>query len=208
VSASRRPFSGGRWLDPTPLNGNLVADGDSLTAGSGGGETAWPTLIATSLPLATISNFAAIGDSVGVPGGNMLADGSLEVDPAYNSSKPWNVCVLWGGINDLAMGRTAAQLHADIKTWTTDRRSAHPSWKIIVCNISWTTTLGSQTPIDTINSSLAGDKGAANALVDVRGALGTSSSNPSFWQGDDLHLTTAGEQVVANAIYTAIRAVI
>lgn len=138
----------------------------------------------------------------------MLIDGGIEVDPAYNGAKPWNACVLWGGYNDLFAGRTPAEVHADQKTWASDRRAAHPTWKIFICNISWTTTLGSQTPIDSINALLAGDRGAADAIIDVRSGLGTDSSNPSFWQADDLHLTTAGEQKVADLVYAAIRAVV
>lgn len=194
VNASRGPLG----------VGIVVAEGDSLTAGFGG-ATAWPTILGSLNPLPTIFNVAVSAEEVGA---NMIGQGASQVDSHFSGGAPFNHCVLWGGTNDMGnSGISAATTYGYVQTWCQARRTAHPTWKIVVLNCIKRAGLSDATFRGPFNAQLlAGYATFADAHIDVATLVEDWTTQPSWWQGDQVHLTTAGMTVVANAVSNTLRA--
>lgn len=190
------------------LAGVVVFEGDSLTAGydpnNGTDDTTVispPHQFAIRNPSALVTNVAGDGDEVV----NMIGEASTQVTPRYDSSKPFNVASIWGGTNDMVDVRTAAETYANISTWCTARRST--GFKVICSNTIRRVDLN-ETKRTSLNAMLAAGHSFCDALVDLSALLGDWTTNPSYWEFDQIHITSAGTAVVAAAWETAIRGIL
>lgn len=129
---------------------------------------------------------------------NLLQDDAAKLDglPAGRAAA---VLVVQVGTNDLALGRSAAQVEANLWTYCDARRAA--GWKVIVFTLTDRTDGGvnvAQAAFDTkraaINTAIrAGWASHADALVDLAadarlGANG-ASSNATYFSADRVHYT-------------------
>lgn len=111
---------------------NIVFRGDSQTSLAGQGQYVLQTLEKAALNSirSECSTIATVGLSV-IP--SMLPNAATEIDPKFSSIYQNNICMIWGGTNDLADGTSAADLYTAIQTFCAGRRAA--GFKVIVANV-------------------------------------------------------------------------
>jgi lysophospholipase L1-like esterase len=179
------------------LSGRLVAEGDSLTEDNFLGVTSWTVKFAADHPNVSVVNVAHAGDAFQP---DLIPAGAAQVDANYDVTKAVNVFLCFCGTNDLGdYSRTAAVTYALLQQWCSERRAAHPAVKIAVCNII---ARADVEPARTTFNALLVSNGLTSFdyLIDVASAVGDWNSNPTWWQGDHVHLTNAGQLVLAGAI--------
>jgi lysophospholipase L1-like esterase len=182
-----------------PRLGRLIIDGDSLTENHGYPPeiTTWPVKFAADFPSVSVINSAHAGDAFQP---ELIPGGATRVDANYDPTKAVNVLLAFCGTNDMGdHSRTAAATYALLQQWCADRRAAHPLAKIAVCNVIARADI--EPARTTYNALLAADGLTSfDVLIDVATALQDWSSQPSWWYADNVHLTDAGQLVLASAI--------
>ena len=111
----------------------VVADGDSLTAGSGlSAAASYPANLALMHPDWTIHNVGVGGDNCV----HLAATAATRVDPFFEEGKP-GVVVNWCGSNDLAQyqisGRTANNTFHVVRDYALARRAV--GWKVVAVTL-------------------------------------------------------------------------
>lgn len=176
---------------------NLVADGDSITAGTG--ATPWTYFIRSWL----IHNVALPGETLAT----MLANAPTAVDPLLKSPYVLNVVTVWGGTNDISLGATPATTYANLKSYCDARHAA--GWKCIVATML--SRVGLDASKNTYNNLILADHSFADGLVDFTGTvLGCDGcySNLSNFSPDGTHpLQSAINAIEVPAFNTAINAI-
>jgi lysophospholipase L1-like esterase len=173
-------------VTPPPLSGaNLVADGDSLTAGAGG-ETPYtdflPIYLRRSVPGWTITNLGIGGQTMT----SMVANAAANVDPLFVAGEP-NVVIVWGGSNDIAGGATATTVYNQYVTYCTARRAK--GFKCIVATMIDRPSFATQK--NALNALLLGDATHFDGVVNYTGTpLGCDgcSTNTTYFL-DTIHPT-------------------
>lgn len=194
---------------PLTLDG-LTFEGDSLTAGSGQGETTWaPQLISDLYPAPTTSvrswNVATMGHNVSA----IAASQGAETDVNYGVLFERNLAFLWAGVNDLlTTADSAATIEGNISTWCLARQAA--GFKVIVFTIL-PSNYGTKPPdFDTRRAALnnlllANWASYADAIVDVGNNATLSDPNDTtYYFSDKLHLKTVGHAIVETMVKAAI----
>lgn len=140
---------------------------------------------------------------------SMLTEAATQVDPFLHSGSLWKTyAALWAGTNDLALaGRTDSQVYADIVTWCTARRAA--GFKVVVSSIiaRGATLPGNfETYRASVNTQLRANWTTfADAFVDAAADSRLSdATNTTYFNVDQVHLTTAGSQVYAGLMKDAL----
>lgn len=123
----------------------LVCDGDSLTSGSGVTHP-WPYYLALNGPW-TVYNVAVGGETLVT----MNTNAPTNVDAKYQAGVG-NVCIIWGGINDIIGGATGAQVYATLQTYCAGRRAA--GFKVI-CTTMPSFSSGTDAARDAFNTLVA-----------------------------------------------------
>jgi hypothetical protein len=178
----------------------MVVDGDSNSVGSPNNvSNPWPKRATAALGGAWAAEVS--GGTVG----KLLSQGSssplLSWRDDWLTAQPYVVAL---GTNDLAVNHaTLATLQGYANTLiATLKKARYPAFFCTIpaagANIAGT----DETTRVSFNSWLAGVAGIS--VVDIATALGTPP-NGNF-EGDDLHLTSAGSDVVSGAVVTALRA--
>lgn len=180
----------------------VTCAGDSLTAGVGG--TAYPTQLA-----ALLGTDYLVGN-MGVQGSTLQTEWSAWdsqiMYPATGHPRDIEAC--WLGTNDIASGRTAAQVFADLSTRWAARRA--DGYKVIACTIiaRGTLTGGQETQRQGLDTLIRGAGSQYDALCDLAAdARLSDSADTTYYSGDTTHLTTTGYGVVAGLVQTAALAV-
>lgn len=192
------------WLG----GGAVVITGDSIGAGFGVTEAQGPAALLheTYNRCIPCPNIAVPGQGVG-SSISPLVDTLLTTDAAKLAALKFThspaVLVVVCGTNDLANGRTAAQLLADVQTYAAARRAE--GWRVVVCTVAPRTfdtdgvtpwPAGKETQRTTYNASLRSTWSSwADALVDL------DAYAPAL--SDGIHLTVAGNATLAAAIRVA-----
>ena len=205
---------GSKWaLYPTQTTRTLIGQGDSNMVGVGGAASAFDSM--TTAQTTTRTNVGIIGQwvSAGGSGGGMLANEKTAVFPYIAPNAPWSGMVIMGGTNDLATGGTdAATAFAALQSCVNDFLAACTAkgvtGKVLVRPIpNFTPTYGDpdgQAALNALIKAAYVDATVPNvysyaassvAAVTAAGA----SANATYFQGDGLHLTTAGQNVYAAA---------
>jgi lysophospholipase L1-like esterase len=116
-----------------------------------------------------------------------------------------NVVVVWLGTNDLAVPKTPAEIEAALNGICTGYRTR--GWKVVVCTLQ--DKVGQTANIATLNGLLrANYAGYADALADLgANANLQNSADPVYFTSDEVHLTDAGQAVVAGIVDAAIASI-
>lgn len=188
----------------------IVCDGDSLTRGQGSTSgTGYPTMMQSSLgDTALVVNLGVDSQTLA----NMISDGVAQIDTPYASALTRkNICVAWGGTNDLYFGASAATTITRFSDYCSARKTA--GLKVIACTIiDRTPAGGSWTAADalTVNTSIrANYETYADVLCDLAADSRLSDcTNLTYFQADQVHLTDAGYAVVAELVEAAVNTII
>lgn len=186
---------------------NIVFDGDSLTFGysvqSNRGFVNYPTQLITLLPDAAAWRFVNFGIS-GQTFTTMNTNAAANVDPFYSGSYTKNICVAWGGTNDMTTGgASAADTYDQAKTYWAARRLA--GWKVIAITMLPNISEPKRTDF---NNLVRSDSSLYDALADVEtipaiGATG-AASDTTYFAADGLHMNEVGYALLAGLVKTAV----
>lgn len=190
----------------------VVADGNSLTAGSGG-ATPWPTLLAADMGI-TIVNKGVSGQNVDA----MIADFATDIAPLATQIGKRTVAIFDGEpynwLRAGGSGRTAAQAVDKIQEWCELARTAGFDYVGVVNSGAHNTTNGLDNELSwnrltskaAVNAEIAARwADFADFLVDIGSAPALSDyTNTTFYQADGIHYTTVGQQIVSNRIRAAL----
>lgn len=182
----------------------IVCQGNSLTAGTTGAQTPYPTQLQALQPSCKVWNQGHGGEST-----TQLIARTPEV--SMSAWLPW-VCVLWEGANAIYLGdgsgRTAAGVFADVSSWCAKYRALSiPGLKIIVPNL---TAMKSLEPwrdvVEGYNDLLAVNWGdIADATLDLA-AVFSDYNDADKYLADGVHFTSRGYGLVAAALRPLIEA--
>jgi lysophospholipase L1-like esterase len=184
----------------------IVCAGDSLTAGVGCQGQSYPLLLGGLMGNSwEVYNYGVSGQQLATAigaSGDVLA---VPLASVRGSTK--NVAVLWEGTNDIFLGsRTAAQVWADMQTWCALRRAE--GFKTVVLT---TIARGAgNSNVATLNTLIRGtnDGSVYDKLADVASlSQFSSSSNTTYYQADQVHLTPAGYAIIASTVQSSINAI-
>lgn len=186
----------------------LTVEGDSQATDTG---TAWPSQMARLFidgRMVSITNYAT--------GGHKISDLDAAPDAPYDNRKASNICAVWAGTNSLSLGEdddfTGANAYSLLVAYCQARRAAGHQVVVFTClprdDDGLVATYEAQRLI--FNASIrSGWTSFADALVDVAASGNLSNpENATYFDADKIHLTVAGEGVVAGLAYTAIRALL
>lgn len=180
----------------------MITDGDSLSDGEQSTDNldfSWPAQMAH---LGSESpKIASVAD-----GGKQVTNDTSATDTVANlgffSSFTNRVVVCWLGSNDIASGRSEAQVEADIDSWISSVRAADAGAIIIGCTILTRSdlTAGEETIRGAVNTHITGTADFDHT-VDLAGISNLSDeTNTTYFDGDEVHLTDAGYLEVATAV--------
>lgn len=184
----------------------FIFDGDSLTNGaisSPVDSMAYPDQIALAGTYKT-SNLGTSAQTITL----MIADAATQVDPLRDTTMVKDVVIAWGGTNDMTnvpSNPTAA--FNSLKSYCQARKTA--GFKVIVLTCLPRGAVAQfETDRISFNSQIRADTSFYDAIADV-GANATigvagSQTNATYYNADQLHLTSAGYLIVAGLVQTAI----
>lgn len=178
---------------------NIVADGDSITAGFGL-TTPWTSLLSLNKPF-IITNIGVSGETLAT----MVANASANVDPLYiNDAEVTNIVTIWGGTNDFVGGALIATVEGNLQTYGQARQAV--GFKVI--SIYMVSRAGVETQKNAYNPwMLANYLTWGNAVVSLNTNLTADGAcnNLAFFQADAIHPNqTSATTIEAPAISAAI----
>lgn len=184
----------------TTTKTNLVADGDSLTAGSS--VAGWPTFIGTNRPSINIINLAVSGDSYV----NMLGRIPAQAQ-SYSPSAVSNILVLWNS-NDTKLGASTNTVWARITEAIQNgvARGYSVAVGTLIPRGDYTTAMNTdRTNINILIRNQAVSTWGATWVVDfTTNSLLDYNVHPENFQGDTIHPTQTGEYIVATNVLNVI----
>jgi lysophospholipase L1-like esterase len=187
--------------------GNIVFDGDSISAGVGASSGQHPDtqfVRALGRPVRLWNSAAG-----GRPVSDCLRQFAANVGPHIAPGARFNLIVFHAGDNDIAQGRDAAVTY---NAFTGYVAAAHrPGWKVVV-----STELprpgfppAREAELDAYNRRLLANRAGADAVVDLSADLGLTDPQDrvaSGWYAPDrVHLNDAGYGVMTRRLVTAAR---
>lgn len=143
----------------------------------------------------------------------MNTQAATQVDPYYLASRSKNVAVLWAGTNDLALNESlsAADLFALSETWVTGRQAV--GFKTVIGTLlpkSYAGTPANYESRRLAYNALLRSSSSADAIADMAAntTIGDAGdeTNTTYYV-DLLHLTAAGNVIVAGIVKTAIESI-
>lgn len=198
---------------------NIVCDGDSITAGTGTNTLPWPTQLATALGSTyLVRNVGVSGKQVS----ELTTDAATGVDPKFSEDFDRNLCVLFGGTNDIYFNADASDAGSttisNIAAYCAARQAV--GWTVVVVTIlprggDFSTSTLPATKATHFNARRAAVNTSvranyltyANALADVaiNATIGDDGddANTTYYQ-DNIHPTNAGATVIEGIILAAL----
>jgi lysophospholipase L1-like esterase len=206
-------------INPPGVCGNAVAVGDSITAGVGASDS-YPAKIANALGTSW-SNRGVSGDGWQYDrgDGNLTSLASTNVDPLLSSLRCANglppFLILFAGANDMWHGRyTPAQTYNFFQTYLRNRVVA--GWNtrnmVVVTMLPIPTTDVSRVDWQAYNSMLVSGRSTYKYIVAYTindqniGCFGCNK-NRTYYNPDNVHLTDAGQQILAKIICNSFNTV-
>ena len=186
----------------------VVWDGGSIVAGHGADPGYdFPTQALSLVPRVCRSYVSYTADAKIA---DMLVDAPSEVDARFRSGADLNLCVVQAGGGDFRERASAAAVYNALKTYCSERRAA--GFRVVVL-----TVLPAGDPVTFEVTRLAYDAllrsswgTFADGLVDVAadGRIGDTGDNldRQFYLSDALHLTNAGNAVMASVAAPVLNA--
>lgn len=184
------------------MTDGLVADGDSITAGTS--DTPYPGLL--TLPTGwTLHNVAVSGQSLAIA----VPAAPTVVDALYTGGLGFpNICSVWLGTNDIANnGTTPAATYAMLVQYVQARHAK--GWKVIVATMLSRKNVEPQK--NQFNALVLANTAGADAVVDFTGTvLGCDlcSTNLTYFDPDQIHPTQTGVGVEVPLFQAAINSLI
>lgn len=184
-------------LSPTPTT-QLVCDGDSLTSGywATDGKN-YPVQLLKGLGNWRLLNYGIASQKLS----EMITNGVANIDSVYDAGMTKNICIGWGGTNDLSSGVAPATVFADYKTYGNARKAA--GFKFVAMTVLPRVSGSGTFEADrqTFNTSVRGDATFYDALVDVAAdnRIGDAGDNldETYYLTDHIHLNPVGYSIVA-----------
>jgi len=187
-------------------------EGDSLTTGQGssGGNTYPVQLIRmfTDNRMVSMVNVATSGETLA----DMATEAASQIDNAYDSRKPTNITVIWGGTNDLYLGVlgdfSGAGAYARLLAYGQARQAIGE--KVVVVNCLPRQNAGVPVGFEAqrviFNALIAsGWQSFANALADVAADSRLQDpTNTTYFDADKVHLNNTGYAVVAGIVFAQV----
>ncbi len=186
--------SGGAYSNIT-LPPRYVVVGDSLSVdpASGGYDPAWTSILEDDNTGVTIVNEAIAGQTLDTIDGAYVS----QVGANFKSAATSNNLIIWGGTNDIATGRTPAQVQASIDS-IVSKASTTGYDAIYVCSIIDRHPNSYDHDISTANGLIAAGSGYTKIDLAGRAELDNGSDTTYFYDG--VHLKEAGHVAVADEI--------
>lgn len=193
-----------RALPPPTL---IVFDGNSLTVTPIGSE--YPRQVA-SLLVAADYRIQTVNVAVSAQTTtNMLRDATEEVDGLYDPAR-LGLIVVWEGTNDLYFGASPNDAYEHLVTYCQDRKDR--GWRVIVLTLLPRSGRGTPPTFEadrqTVNAMLRTSwPQFADVLVDVAAdpVIGPARQEvDTTYYADRVHLTTAGNRLVAEYVADAV----
>jgi lysophospholipase L1-like esterase len=206
LNGDSRYFVKGSGAAPFEQDAMVVFDGDSLTTGYPGTDgNSYPAQLVASLSQTVVRKTAATnGDRLA----NMLAGAAADVDVWCGAHRKRNICVVWGGTNDIADGRSPVDIYADITSYVNARKAV--GFKVVIFTIIPRTT-GSDADRLTLNGLILGNAAGADLVYDPCADTHFDSQADvadGAIYADATHLTTAGYGVIAGGAKTPIESLL
>ncbi len=179
----------------------IICDGDSLTYGTGAthGVNDYPTQMQALLGGTTawrVNNQGTPSETLA----QMEANAAATVDIQYETPRTENICIIWGGTNDLVLVGVATT-ETRLQTYCNSRRAA--GWKVIAVTCL---PRNEANPFEANRQAYntwirAQGTGLYDALVDIAAdpRIGDAGDNTdlTYYDADQTHLNNAGYAVVA-----------
>lgn len=195
-------------------DGIIVFEGDSLTYGqivAGRTPTPYPDQVISSLTgKYAWDNYGVSGQTVA----QMELDHTTQILPNYNASAPKNVCVLWGGTNDMGTAggaNSAATTYSRLLDYGGKLRAAGFQVIALTClpRSDANAPADFETKRQALNTSIrAGYTNWADVLCDVAADTRIGDDNDeldtTYYTTDLVHLNATGYGVVAGLVKTAL----
>lgn len=198
------------WKAPT-LNKLLIFDGNSLTAGSTGTDPALARgyverVLATQTGF-TARNFGITGQTTAM----MAAAAATQVDALLAGTYVKKIVVVWELSNALTNGlpslTNVIDRKAELDAYCDARRRAGAKVVVLTC-LPRGTSAEFEAARQACNAIVRADSARYDAIVDVGGypAIGAPGAQNAtvYYQGDQTHLTNAGQQIVADMVIPAL----
>lgn len=194
------------------LVGQVVFDGNSLTAGNGAADA-----IPGGFPYPTITGLTGdwAGTNHGIPSittTTMISNAPTQVDPLYGAALGKNILVFWEVTNELYNGLSAAAAYANAVTYVTARQAA--GWKVVALTVLPRSNAGTPGGFEanrqTVNTSmrttmLTDCPGVVIADVGGDATIGPfGASDNATYYADKVHLTQTGYNIVYPYVVTAV----
>jgi lysophospholipase L1-like esterase len=177
------------------------------------------------MPIRALSNLGNRWSGIAVSETNetvqsMVTQYATEVQPYYNSGNNKNIFVVWGGTNDIAAGRTAAQIKSNLETLCNSAKAQ--GYKVVIVgeiDRNWTSyvtmnavraTLSTNMLLDFTNNVTsqvflpASGITYADAYINLFGFVNFQSYLSAWYQADGIHPNTTGSNVVGDEVSSAI----
>ena len=195
-------------------NANIVCDGNSLTAG-GYSTSPYPTQLLSAVN-SIVSGATVVNKGVNAQQTTqMSADAVTDIDALISSSRP-NILCVWEVTNDIYYNGSATTAITNMTTYCQARKAA--GWKIILMGVidRNQTTQGGLTPTQfRAQLTIANDNMrqnfqtiGGNVFVDlISDARLQNAADTTYYVGDGVHLTNAGNAVVVQLIMQKINQV-
>jgi hypothetical protein len=189
---------------PVPLGGQIIFDGNSLTAVP---SSTYPPRVMASLGSNWLYHNFGVGGQTTT---EMLADVATQIDVLYDTNLSKNVVICWEWRNAISVDEhTIEQTYADCVTYCQGRQAV--GFQVVVLTVlprAYETYQDFENKRLAVNALIRANWGNfADALADV----GTDSTigpvdaadNIAYYY-DGMHLTDAGYTIVANIVIAAL----
>lgn len=190
--------------------GKILADGDSITFGYGlgAGETWLEQMVLELAALAPSLNYTTYNSGVNSHTvADMLGNVTTEIDDRVvsgarikRSSRRGNICILFGGTNDLFFGASEATTRARQQSWVTGRLADQD---VFVLFLGMLKRAGTPAPPGDFEANRVANVAYWSAykhgrfrFVDVGAAAEFSDTGNTTYFGDGVHPTAAGAAVI------------
>jgi lysophospholipase L1-like esterase len=186
----------------------LVFIGDSLTSGTG--ISAINEDYPSQLMVLLGDGYNKLNIAIPGVGFSTFAPDGTNVDDTISTRMTRNICIFWGGSNDIDSGVAATTVYANLETYVAARKAAGFDDVIVLTALDRAQYDAAQRIQYAAYNTLIRDGAATGGytVADVDGDERLQDyTDTTYFNADQVHLIAAGYAVVAGIVKTAIEAV-